>query len=61
MLADGDGHVLPLGTSFGADGAGGRVDMHASHAQGPQQHRVLQRLERPGSVAGALRSDAHSP
>jgi uracil-DNA glycosylase len=30
-----------------------------SHARRPQQHRAVERLERLGAVAGALRGDPH--
>ena len=38
-------------------GPGLRVDPDAAHLPGPQQHRVGQRPERPGVVAGALGGD----
>ena len=59
MLPGRDGHVLPQGAGFGAGGASGRVDAHAAHPHGPQQHRIFQRLERLRAVAGALRGDPH--
>jgi hypothetical protein len=51
------GHVLPYRASLGAGGAGGRVDVHFPHACRPQQHGAVQRFERSGAVAGALRGD----
>jgi hypothetical protein len=59
VLAGGDGHVLPLGAGFGAGGAGGRVDVDAPHAPRLEQDHILERLERHGAVAGALRRDPH--
>jgi hypothetical protein len=57
VLGGRDGHVLPHRAGLGAGGAGGRVDVHCAHACRPQQHRAVQRFERSGAVAGALRGD----
>jgi hypothetical protein len=57
VLGGRDGHVLPHRAGPGAGGAGRWVDVHRPHACRPQQHRAVERFERPGAVAGALRGD----
>ena len=57
VLGGRDGHVLPHRAGLGAGGAGGRVDADPAHPRRPEQHRAVQRFERSGAVAGALRGD----
>ena len=54
-----DDHVLPHRAGLGAGGAGSRVNVDLPHARRPQQHRAVERFERRGAVAGALRGDPH--
>ncbi|HEX6449118.1 MAG TPA: hypothetical protein VF060_06635 [Trebonia sp.] len=52
-----DGHVRPHRAGPRAGGAARWVDVHCAHACRPQQHRAVQRFERSGAVACALRGD----
>ena len=54
-----DDHVLPHRAGLGAGGAGSRVNADLPHPRRPQQHRAVERLERRGAVAAALRGDPH--
>ena len=60
MLAGRDGHVRPTPRRprRGRCGQPGRCG--PPHARRPQQHRAVERLERLGAVAGALRGDPHA-
>ncbi|HEY6315385.1 MAG TPA: hypothetical protein VIY52_31900 [Streptosporangiaceae bacterium] len=60
VLACRDDHVLPHRSGLGTGGAGSRVNADLSHARRPQQHRAVERFERRGAVAGALRGDPHA-
>ena len=51
-----DDHVLPHRAGLGAGGAGSRVNVDLPHARRPQRHRAVERFERRGAVAGALRA-----
>jgi hypothetical protein len=60
VLGGRDGDVLPHGAGFHTSGAGGGVDLDASHAGGLEEQHSVERFERRGAVAGALWSDAQS-
>ena len=60
VLAGRDDHIFPHRAGLGAGGAGSRFNVDLPHARRPQQHRAVERLERPGAVAGTLRGDPHA-
>jgi hypothetical protein len=57
MLGCGLDDLEPNRPRLDAGGPASRIDRDSAHPLGPEQDRVLERVERPGVVSGALRRD----